>query len=79
MSLMSRPAGEPRRPAPVHAAPLPEAIPGEPCDRCGCPARHHVFVPFRRGRHGRPELGELYFCLHHYDRVFPGLLARGLA
>jgi len=78
MSIMSRPAGEPRNRPTAGAAPVPEVIAGEHCDRCGCPARHHVYVPFRLGRHGRRQLGELYFCLHHYDRALPGLIAGGL-
>lgn len=79
MSLMSRPPGEPRSRPDVIIAPPHERIPGESCDRCGCPARHHVFVPFRLGRHGRPELGELYFCWYHYSRALPKLTDMGLA
>ena len=57
--------------------PLPEVIPGESCDRCGSPARQHVYVPFSHGRHGKRQLGELYFCQHDYDLALPGLVTRG--
>ena len=76
MSIMSPEPGA--RNVPAYLT-LPESIAGgEQCDRCGAPALRHVFVPFRLGRHGRPELGELYFCLRHWQRAQPALAESGL-
>jgi hypothetical protein len=75
VSIMSRGAGQPRKPAPVTAAPLPEAIGDEPCDRCGALARHRVAVVFSRD--GMPRLGELLFCAHHYQRYDIALIVAG--
>jgi hypothetical protein len=69
---MNRMAGQPRKPPPVTAAPLPEVIPDEPCDRCGAPARHRVRVVYRSG--GLPHRGQLLFCGHHFQVHEPALL-----
>lgn len=77
MTLMSRNAGEPRRPAPVTAAPLPEAIGDEQCDRCSALARHRVHVKIRMEQ-GTFQLGHLMFCAHHYDLYLPTMIAMGI-
>jgi hypothetical protein len=77
MSVMSRPPGEPRNiPAVTGSAP-PEALPAEYCDRCGAPGRHRVLIQFRR-TDGKPRLGPLVFCSHHYEEHRAALLAAGI-
>jgi hypothetical protein len=75
--IVGRKAGEPRRLPPVTAAPLPEAIPDEPCDRCGAPARHLVRVSYRQPPHGTWKRGRLMFCEHHYREHETDLLVCG--
>lgn len=76
MSVMSRPPGEPRNTPTVTAAPLPEVIPAEYCDRCGAPSRHRVLVQFLLS--GIPRLGPLTFCTHHYEEHRAALVAAGI-
>jgi hypothetical protein len=74
---VNRPAGLPRSLPPATAEPLPEAISGESCDRCGAAARRRVPVAYLTA-HGTRRPGALLFCSHCYDGALPALAAAGL-
>jgi hypothetical protein len=75
MGIMSRPPGDPRNRPPVTAAPLPELIPGEQCDRCGAAPRYRVKVPGEYA--GFTAHRDLLFCAHHYRQHESAIAAAG--